>query len=332
MTSQIPKKTKHGGTVRWHKKHSGMDLLDFSASINPFPPAVPLTPPDEDAITSYPDDQYEELKEAIALHFGRTPEEVTVGNGSVEVIYTFCAATLGPGRRAAILPPTFGEYEMGTRLAGATVTADPARAAVRFLCNPNNPDGALASRDEVLALLDDLPSGQRLFVDEAFIELADPAESVSDICHPALFVSRSLTKSFAIPGLRFGFGLGDPDLVAELEARRLPWTVNVWAEAFALRALRHFDDLAESRQMIRVERAWLTRALQGLGLVPLSSTANFLLVPLPCLASDLTAALLNHGVLVRDCTSFGLPRAIRVAVRRPDENRRLVEALAACLP
>lgn len=332
MTPQVPEKTAHGGTVRWHRKHSGIDFLDFSASINPFPPTVPLTPPDEDAITSYPDDRYEELKEAIALHFGRTPEEVTVGNGSVEVIYTYCAATLGPGRCAAIIPPTFGEYEMGTRLAGATATSDPARAAVRFLCNPNNPDGALTSRDEVLALLDDLPSGQRLFVDEAFIELADPAASVSDIRHPALFVSRSLTKSFAVPGLRFGFGLGDADLVAELETRRLPWTVNVWAEAFALRALRHLDDLAESRRLIRVERAWLARKLQALGLAPRPSTANYLLVPVPCLASDLAAALLKHGILVRDCTSFGLPRAIRVAVRRPDENRRLMEALAACLP
>lgn len=332
MTTQIPKKTKHGGTVRWHKKHSGIDLLDFSASINPFPPAVSLTPPDEDAIASYPDDQYEELKEAIALHFRRTPEEVTVGNGSVEVIYTFCAATLSPGRGAAIIPPTFGEYEMGARLAGAEVTTDPVEAAVRFLCNPNNPDGTLTSRDEVRALLDDLPSGQRLFVDEAFIELADPAESVSDIRHPALFVSRSITKSFAVPGLRFGFGLGDPDLIAELETRRLPWTVNAWAEAFALRALRHLDDLDESRRMIRVERAWLARALQGLGLAPIPSTANYLLVPVPCLASDLTAAMLKHGILVRDCTSFGLPRAIRVAVRRPDENRRLMEALSACLP
>ncbi|QSZ66463.1 histidinol-phosphate aminotransferase family protein [Methanofollis aquaemaris] len=332
MTSQIPDKIIHGGTVRWHKKHSEIDLLDFSASINPFPPTVSLTPPDEEAITSYPDDRYEELKEAIAVHFRRAPEEVTLGNGSVEVIRTFCAATLGPGMRAAIIPPTFGEYEMAARLAGGAVTTDPRGAAVRFLCNPNNPDGTLTGRDEVLALLDNLPEGQRLFIDEAFIELADPAESVSDVRHRALFVSRSITKSFAVPGLRFGFGLGDPDLIAELEARRLPWTVNAWAEAFALRALRHADDLAESRRLIRGERAWLTRELRALGLAPYPSSANYLLVPVPCPASDLAATLMKQGVLVRDCTSFGLPHAIRVAVRRLDENRRLVEAIAGCLP
>ncbi|QYZ78375.1 histidinol-phosphate aminotransferase family protein [Methanofollis formosanus] len=332
MTSHIPDKMVHGGTVRWYTKHSEIDLLDFSASINPFPPIATVTPPDEDAITSYPDDRYEELKEAIAIHFRRSPEEVTLGNGSVEVIRTFCAATLGPGMRAAIIPPTFGEYEMGVHLAGGAVTTDPGDAAVRFLCNPNNPDGTLTSRDAVLALLDDLPDGQRLFVDEAFIELADPTESVSDIRHPALFVSRSITKSFAVPGLRFGFGLGDPDLVADLEARRLPWTVNAWAEAFALRALRHIDDLAESRRLIREERARLIHELRALGLAPYPSAANYLLIPLPCPAPVLAAAMIIQGILVRDCTSFGLPDAIRVAVRRRDENRKLVEALAGCLP
>lgn len=331
MSRNTPGKVIHGGAVRWHQRYSQEKILDFSANLNPFPPNIPLEY-SEDAIGAYPDDRYDALKGALSRVFGRDPGEITVGNGSVEVIRTYCASTLGPGDRAAIFEPTFGEYAMAVRLCGGEVTSDPAGAAVRFLCNPNNPDGALTPRASVLAILDGLKPGQRLFVDEAFIELSDPAASVSEIRDPALFVSRSITKSFAVPGLRFGFGLGDPDLVEEMEARRLPWTVNACAEAFAIAALEHYHDLEESRRLIRAERAWLEDAFRRIGLSPLPSSANYLLVPLPCTAAAVCAALFDRRILVRDCASFGLPKAIRVAVRTREENRILMEALPACLP
>lgn len=331
MSANIPDKVVHGGTLRRHQRHAAEKILDFSASLNPFPPDVPLTC-DAEMVGAYPDDRYEALKEAISRVFGRGADEIAVGNGSVEIIRTYCTSTLGAGDRAAVIEPTFGEYGMAVGLCGGAVTADPSGAAVRFLCNPNNPDGALTPRDAVLAILDGLGPDQRLFVDEAFVELADPAVSVSDIRDPALFVSRSLTKSFAVPGLRFGFGLGDPDLVAEMETRRLPWTVNACAETFAIAALARYADLETSRRLIRTERAWMEEALRSLGLSPCPSTANYLLVPLPCPAGTLCAALFDRSILVRDCTSFGLPAAIRVAVRTRDENKILMEALSACLP
>lgn len=331
MSRNNPGKVIHGGTVRWHQRHSTEKILDFSANLNPFPPNVPLEF-DAGTIGAYPDDRYETLKEAISGVFRRDVEEIAVGNGSVEVIRTYCASTLGAGDRAAIFEPTFGEYGMAVRLCGGEVTSDPAGAAVRFLCNPNNPDGALTPRTTVLAILDELKPDQRLFVDEAFIELSDPAASVSDIRDPALFVSRSITKSFAVPGLRFGFGFGDPDLVADMETRRLPWTVNACAETFTIAALEHYHDLEESRRLIRAERAWLEGTFKRIGLSPLPSSANYLLVPLPCEAAAVCAALSDRRILVRDCTSFGLPKAIRVAVRTREENRILMEALPACLP
>ncbi|MDK2974727.1 MAG: threonine-phosphate decarboxylase [Methanofollis sp.] len=331
MSRKIPGKVIHGGALRWHQIHTREEILDFSASLNPFPPEIPLKF-DAGAIGAYPDDRYETLKDAISSVFRRDPDEITVGNGSVEVIRTYCASTLGTGGRAAIFEPTFGEYGMAVRLCGGEVGSDPAGATVRFLCNPNNPDGALTPRKTVMSILDELEPGQRLFVDEAFIELSDPSASVSDLRHPALFVSRSITKSFAVPGLRFGFGFGDPDLVAEMEVRRLPWTVNACAESFAIAALAHYDALEESRRLIRTERAWLENALRNIDLSPCPSSANYLLIPLPCPAAEICAPLYNHRILVRDCTSFGLPMAIRVAVRTREENRIFVEALSACLP
>jgi len=255
-----------------------------------------------------------------------------VGNGSIELIRTFCTAVLARGDAVRIYQPTFGEYAYSAHLAGARVTETDDTATVRFICNPNNPTGALISRSSISGIVDDAAARhQRVFLDEAFMELADHDESCIACRDPALFVIRSLTKSFAVPGLRIGFGFGDPDLVERIEAIRLPWTVNAFAESFTLAALPLMGELARSRERIQEARALLEASLCEIGLSAAPSAVNFLLVSVPLGADRLARALLDRGVLVRDCTSFGLPRAIRVAVRTKEENRILVEALAACL-
>jgi threonine-phosphate decarboxylase len=332
VKKEIPDRVTHGGRELWHRRRSGRPLLDFSANLNPFPPEVPWEP-DPSALSSYPDDRYEALREAIGRTFGRRTEEIAVGNGSMELIRVFCQAVLSPGDGFYLDPPTFGEYELSARLAGAHPLEDPGRAHVRFLCNPNNPTGTLLPAARVR---EDLRQARNspgiLFLDEAFIELSDPAESLVGERDPALFLLRSLTKAFAVPGLRFGYGFGDPDLIGRMEVLRPPWSVNSFAEAFAIEALRHYGRLEESRQRISYERAWLEEQLGDLGLAPLPSSVNFILVLLGEPAPALAARLLEKGILVRDCTSFGLPNAIRVAVRTREENEQLIEALAACLP
>ncbi|MCC7565113.1 MAG: histidinol-phosphate aminotransferase family protein [Methanomicrobiaceae archaeon] len=330
MRKQFPGKVEHGGKVHRHRSR-GEELLDFSANINPYPPAVDWKP-DPAVLAEYPDDRYERLKEAIGRRFNRNPDEITVGNGSIEVIRSFCYSVLDRGDGVHIEQPTFGEYELSARLAGAVPVAEESRAAARFLCNPNNPTGRLLPRKEVCSILERTASGGAyLFIDEAFVELADPRQSLADIRHERLFVLRSITKSFAVPGIRFGYGFGDPDLIARMEVMRLPWTVNAWAESFAIQAFSHYDELERSRERIARERGWLCRQLAALDLGFEPPSANYILVRIPMQAADLTERLLKFRILVRDCSSFGLPGHIRVAVRTHDENRRLVEALAACL-
>ena len=332
MKKEIPERVVHGGRELWHRRHSGRALLDFSANLNPFPPEFPWRP-DPSALSSYPDDRYEDLREAIGKTFGRRPEEIAVGNGSMEIIRVFCQAVLQPGDGFYLDPPTFGEYELSARLAGGVPLEDPARARARFLCNPNNPTGSLLPADRVREdLRQARNSGGILLLDEAFIELADPAQSLVREEDPSLFVLRSLTKAFAVPGLRFGYGFGDPDLITRMEVIRPPWSVNSFAQEFALLALQHYDRLEESRRRIATEREWLEDRLGDLGLAPLPSSANFLLVLLGEPATALAGRLLEKGILVRDCTSFGVPNAIRIAVRTHGENEQLIGALAACLP
>ena len=332
MKREIPVRAVHGGTLLWHRRRSGRPLLDFSANLNPFPPEIRWKP-DPSALSSYPDDRYEVLREVIGRTFHRRPEEIAVGNGSMEIIRVFCQAALSEGDNFSIDHPTFGEYELSARLAGALPVEEPARARVRFICNPNNPTGALLPGDELRSVLREVRARSGLlFLDEAFIELSDPGQSLVDEHDPALFLLRSLTKAFAVPGLRFGYGFGNPDLIARMEVTRPPWAVNTFAEEFAILALRNYHLLEESRRRIRVEREWLEEKLRDLGLQALPSSANFLLVNLEEPASNLAARLLVKGILVRDCDSFGLPESIRIAVRRREENEELTEALAACLP
>jgi len=331
MNEQNLQKVIHGGTVIKARKATGAHILDFSASINPYPPQFPLSISRDD-LSEYPDDSYSELKTVIATRYRVSPGEITLGNGSIEVLRTFCHALLSPGDRVGITFPTFGEYEFSSRLAGAVVGSG-ANVKVRFICNPNNPTGHLLAREEICALLENcVDSGATLFLDEAFMEISDdPTQGLAGTIHPNLFVLRSLTKSFSVPGIRFGYGIGHADLVARLELVRPPWNVSSIAEKVAIEAFNHYDELEHSRKRIVTEKEWLCSALQDLSVKIEPSRANFLLVHTGNDVKDLCSDLLMKGILVRDCHSFGLPEAIRIAVRTHEENAILVEALSSCM-
>jgi threonine-phosphate decarboxylase len=334
LAVDFPKRVVHGGIGKQRREKTGEYVLDFSASVNPFPPKINWHCDAAD-LTAYPDDTYEILKERIGTVFSRDPEEICVGNGSIEIIRVFCSVTLRRNPRTwhfFIEPPTFGEYELSARLAGAEPTLHPEKAKVQFLCNPNNPTGTLLHRTELLDTLDRVKQHKGiLFCDEAFISLADPDESLVSVCDPNLFVLHSLTKSFAVPGLRIGFGFGDADLIEKIETARSPWCVNAFAETFAMEALLHLGDLAESRRAIEKERSRLVLAISSQGLTCHSSSTNYLLVDCGMDVSSLCEVLARKNILVRNCSSFGLPTCIRIAVRTPEENIQLLEALGSCV-
>ena len=331
MAVDFPKPVVHGGTGKRQQENTGKNMLDFSASLNPLPPRFVWTC-DPVCLSSYPDNDYYRLKERIAQVFHRDSDEICVGNGSIELIRVFCSVVLSGKETYHTELPTFGEYELSARLAGAAAADSPETATVSFVCNPNNPTGELYTSTEILARVKAASShGGILFADEAFIELADPSQTIISQAGESLFVLRSLTKSFAVPGIRFGYGFGDPDLIRKIETARPPWSVNAYAEAFALEAFTHMDELEQSRAYIGKEREFLQKKIRDLGQRCHPSSVNYLLVDCACDVGSLCAQLETRSILVRDCTSFGLPTCIRVAVRTHDENILLLEALAACV-
>lgn len=325
-------KAIHGGKGGAIKSQQKKQVFDYSTSLNPIPPKLTWNI-SVDAIRDYPDDQYSHLKETIAHHHGRKPQEICLGNGSAEVIRTLCHTMLNAGSLVEVSPHTFSEYALSAKLAGAKVKEkSSARVDLSFVCNPDNPSGILTSRDEILEQLNDVKErGGILCVDEAFIDLADPCESVSNVQDSGLFVLCSLTKSFSMAGVRFGYGIGDPDLIAAMEVMRPPWTINAFAEAMALQAFDHFTDLELSRTYITEERTRICKEAIKLGLSPSQASANYVLLNIGRDSKEFTTAMLNQGILVRDCTSFGLPTSIRVAIRDHETNNRLLEALSFCL-
>jgi threonine-phosphate decarboxylase len=341
---------QHGGKVQEAASILGAEPLDFSANINPLgsPPLKELFLEELGHIGHYPDNSYRNFRRAAAKFVNVNMECIVPGNGSSELIRLFAECCLEEGNTALVPTPSFGEYTNQSLIAGGTVKkvnidedglpllsqADLAKAKLLFLCNPNNPTGRLLSASQVIDLADRCEDAQTfLLVDEAFIELSEPDESVA-IQAPRkeyLFVMRSLTKSFGVPGLRLGFGVTNSRLAGILNLARIPWSIGSLAAAAAEYLLGCDEHLMRSRQIIKTETLWLQDSLRGLGLQPLPSMVNFILVDIrpSGLASDILAErTMREGVLVRDCQSFGLGKSyIRVAVRNRSENERLIVAL-----
>jgi threonine-phosphate decarboxylase len=336
----------HGAKLEESAEESGKSIrefIDFSVNLNPLgPPKLEeILASAHNTIGNYPDNRYVDFKRAAADSVGVPPENIIPGNGSSELIRLFAEAVIEPGDKVIIPAPTFGEYEFQCRLIGAEVKyvdyseitgIEPEGSKAVFLCNPNNPTGNLIKREEVLKLARKCAeSSVFMFVDEAFIELSDPAESIVAASNDFVIVLRSLTKTYAVPGLRIGFAVTSPALANVLNKIRLPWNLSSIANIVGIRLLRNDQTyLNRSLRYIRKERAWLASQLGAIrGFKPYPSDANFILVDIRGFlinSTDLAGRMLRHGIIIRDCVSFGLENHIRVAVRKRNENQKLIRA------
>lgn len=293
-------------------------------------------------VASYPDPTEATL--ALAERHGRRPEEVLPLNGAAEAFWLL-AAVLRP-RKAVVLHPAFTEPEAALRVHGRSVTrafrdpetfaldpgAIPVDADLVVVGNPNNPTGNLEPARTIEALA---RPGRVLVVDEAFMEFCpgEPESLASRSDLPGLVVVRSLTKLWSLPGLRAGYVLASADLVARLRNVRQPWSVNGPALAATAACARANDEARARAAAVAEAREAFVAGLAGIpGLRVWPSVANFLLLQ----ARDGTAlheSLLRRGVAVRPAWTFpGLtPDHLRIAVRRMEENERLLEAMRSVL-
>lgn len=331
-------------------------LLDFSASINPLGPPSEVIEAIQSAFAAihhYPDPQYRQLRQAIANHHDLPMDWVLPGNGSAELL-TLAGRTFSGLDYTNLVTPAFGDYGRSWRGAGAKLKAIPWRVDSAWpwgklaindhisdqrgliLNNLHNPSGILLPKSKILELL---PRYRWVLIDEAFMDFLPWSEQqslISDLPQWSnLIILRSLTKFYCLPGLRLGYALGHPDLLAQWQTWRDPWPVNVLAEAAAIASLGATEFQQQVWQWLPPARAELWRGLARLpGLEPLPSQANFILVKTKVPGSKLQRALLKKfQILIRDCLSFSElgDNYFRVAVRTAPDNQKLLTALAHIL-
>ena len=332
------------------------DVLDFSASISPIgPPAGVWESMRGVDLATYPDPECLELREAISRQVSAPGlqiqiSRIQVGNGSTEIFHLIARTYLtgeGPSK-AFLLTPTYGEYAGACRLAGAEVISlDAARSDgfrwdieaagrrieaerpnVVVLCNPNTPTGVYLGKAEVESLADAAARAESLFVlDEAYVSFVpDPWDSPSLLERANVALVRSMTKDYALTGLRLGYALAGQDVVATLRAFQPDWSVNSLAQQAGITALADAEYLPRAREAVFQAKDFLCQQLGSLGLHVVPSEANFLLVDVGD-AAAWRSQFLSRGIVVRDCASFGLPEYVRIGIRLLPDCQRLAEAM-----
>jgi threonine-phosphate decarboxylase len=351
----------HGGDVAAIARRYGVDpaaLVDFSSNADPYGTparvvsALYALAQSKDELSQYPEPTAQALREAAGERHGIDPASVVVANGATALLDAVVRTT-APG--ATVVPvPAFSEYRRAVESAGSRFVPYPLnasfdwddaellqriadeKATLLILANPHNPSGLLVPAVRLRMLAEDCARlGTFVIVDEAFIDYAEK-ESLARSVPENVIVIRSLTKFFGMPGIRIGYAVASAPL-AEAIASRLPsWPVGAVDLAAGVAALSRPDLTERSIQTNKRERVRLTRALRRAGITVFAAAANFLLLELPCHESELDAWLerlvREFGLVVRDCRSYdGLEKRsiVRVAVRKVDENTRLIRALTA---
>ncbi|GER93457.1 threonine-phosphate decarboxylase [hot springs metagenome] len=315
----------------------------------------------------YPDPDAKDLTEAIGRHLDIDPQYIMCGNGSTELIYLTVRA-LKP-ERVLIPMPTFSEYERAFRSIYSehrikdkisyfviwekdafkiniekfivTMSGNDSSATYKsslttsvdmaFLCNPNNPTGRLMRKGDVVKIAEaarDLKC--YLIVDEAFIDFMPEESIVKEVQNnPYLIVLRSMTKFYALSGIRIGYGIYPQNIIDIIKRHKEPWTVNTIAQIAGITALNDKDYTKQTLKVIRNEKRVLEDGFRLLGITYFPSDVNFYLVKQEN-AQKIISSLRDKGILIRDCSNFlGLDNSyMRIAVRSNKDNMKLLKELA----
>jgi len=339
---------EHGGAGYAGLKETA-GALDFSTCCNPYgPPREVYRALRVTNITDYPDPGSCELVASLAGNLEIAADRVIAGSGSTEIIRLAALAYLTTGDTVIIVSPTYGEYELASSIAGSTIVkyilpedrdfrlrlddfasfAQAHNPGAVFLCNPNNPTGQLLPREDLRRFVKGFPD-TLIMLDEAYMAFTGKTSGERDLAdEPNVLIVRSMTKDFALAGLRLGYGLACPAIIRSLEKVRPPWNVNSPAQRAGIAAMGCGDYVRQCNDRMHKSRAYLTGRLFKIGYRTIPTDTHFFLVRVGD-AAGFKSSLLARGFLVRDCSSFGLPAYVRISPRRMEDCRKLAQAISA---
>jgi histidinol-phosphate aminotransferase len=329
------------------------DIIKLASNENPFGPSPLALAAIEKALKQthlYPDGNAFYVKRKLAEKLRVEPANLIFGNGSNEIIEFTAHALLDAGSEAVVSQYCFAVYPIVTHLFSAKLVTVPAkdyghdlpamlkaitpRTKILFVANPNNPTGTRAPEADVVRLIHETPSHVLLVMDEAYIEFLAGATDLLPLIRrgdfPNLLLMRTFSKIFGLAGLRIGYGVGHPDLVAALEKIRQPFNINSLAQAAAMAALDDEEHVTRTRTNNQAGLEFYELAFQQLGLEFVPSVTNFILVRVGD-GQRVFAALQTLGVIVRPMAGYQMPEWIRISVGTPAENARCLAALRTAL-
>ena len=344
--------------VALRRKFGAEHLVELGSNENPYGPsprAKQAVLAQLDQLHRYPDPLGADLKRALAAKHGVATAQLLLGNGSHELLMQLAQVFAGPGDEVVFSRYGFAVFALATQAAGASmriVEALPRSAAMPaghdldaiaaaigpqtrlvYVANPNNPTGTWFGREALRAFLAKVPSETIVVMDEAYAEMADAPEYASAVellaNHPNLAVTRTFSKAYGLAGLRVGYLLAAPGLVAVMERLRESFNVNGPALAACEAALGDEAHLASACARNAEQRAALSAALSERGLHVFPSQTNFVLVEFGADTARIEAELIARGVVLRPMGGYGLGDCLRITVGDADENRRLLAALDA---
>jgi len=329
--------------------HAPSALLDLSVNVNPWGPHPEVARAvQQAALSTYPQPWAAAARSALAAVCDVEPACIAVGHGSTELLWAAVSLLRGCAGPLVIAGPTFSEPQLAAAAHGVPVVGLCARAqdgfaldlhalsrtleehaaAGVYICQPNNPDGSALPALRVRELCSAHP--KRLFIlDQAFLALSERHADLSVRFPDNVLLVRSLTKEHALPGLRVGYALAAPDLIAQLNARRPSWMVSNLAEAAVVAACQQSAYVAEVRDKLLAGRAALSADCRALQLPVVDSVAPYFMLRVKDADALRQRLLARHAIGVRSCSSFGLPEYVRIAACGPLERARVLAALRA---
>ena len=325
--------------------------------LGPSPAAVEAMKDVLAGLNRYPDAGGFELKTALSEQLGVERDQLTLGNGSNDVLDLLGRVFLGPGRAAVYSRHAFAVYALTTQACGAEArVAEPTgpdsgmpyghdldamqalideRTRLVFIANPNNPTGTWLKRDALEAFLEAVPEDVVVVLDEAYAEYVEDPEYPDGVAwierFPNLVVCRTFSKIHGLAGARVGYAVSHPQVADLLNRVRHPFNVGTLGQAGALAALRDQGHVRRSRELNAAGRAELEEGLANLGLPTLPSATNFVTAEVGEQAASIYQRLLERGYIVRPLEGDGLPHHLRISVGTETENRGLLAALGEVL-
>lgn len=330
------------------------DIVKLASNENPRGPGPLVREALEVAmrnLSRYPDGNGFRLKQALAHRLDVADTQLTLGNGSNDVLDLVARVALTPGAEAIVAEHAFVVYRLATASCGGRLIEVPARdygsdlegfraavtanTAIIFIANPNNPTGTWVNTRDLEAFLDALPERVWVVLDEAYAEYVESKDYPDGVAlqrrYPNLIVTRTFSKIHGLAAMRIGYSISSSELADLLNRARQPFNVNALALAAAEAALADQEFLLSSRALNREGMQTLLDGLALLGLASIPSAGNFVCVELPGPGLPIYQALLAAGVIVRPVAEYGLPNHLRITVGLPAENDRLLETLARVL-